>query len=494
MKKISYIIILFCIGFSTSCSDFLDIEPKTSWSDANFFTQETHIVGTLNGGYDMLQAALGANFLVYGDLRADIYVLNNKIRVTEEKVLNNALDQTVSYASWGSFYDIVKQANLVLYHTPKMVESKLISSTNGNIYMGQAYCMRAFAYFWITRIWGDAPIVLTPYTNSDRLVEVRKPQAEVLDTIHSDLAEAIKLIPSTSYDKFRFTRTAAYAIQAQVYAWQHNWPAVITSTNKILNSTSTTPINNANYSLAQLYDSIAAKSLTGDFYTNIMLKTEYSQMFNVGSSKESIFEMPFNIEDNENNNSLYGMVTGTFANIKARMDFIDQFEAKDWRLHINFFGGVQNAVKFFNGKFTKNLDIRNIVLLRLSETVLLKAEALVYLNDTETDPLKQAANIKDAMTLVNIIRNRAGGKDLIIPESTYTTLGLEQIKEIVLQERNLELAFEGHRYFDLIRTGNVAKFMEPINGQNNPTSFVWPIHLDEIRNSNGLIVQNEYYK
>jgi hypothetical protein len=133
-------------------------------------------------------------------------------------------------------------------------------------------------------------------------------------------------------------------------------------------------------------------------------------------------------------------------------------------------------------------------LLRLAETVLLKAEALVYLNDTEVDPIKQAANIKAAMELINLIRNRAGGKNMIIPESTYTNLGLEQIKEIVLQERKLELAFEGHRYFDLIRTGNVVKFMEPINGQNNPLSFVWPIHLNEIRNSNGLIIQNEYYK
>ncbi len=493
MKKISYIIILFCIGFLTSCSDYLDREPKTSWSDANFFTQESHVVGTLNGGYDMLQAALGANFLVYGDLRADIYVLNNKIRVTEEKVLNNALDQTVSYASWGSFYSIIKQANLVLYHTPKLIESKQISSTNGNNYMGQAYCMRALAYFWIVRVWGDAPLVLTPYTDGTRIVEVRKPQTEVLDTIHADLANAIKLIPSSSTDKFRFTRTAAYAIQAQTFAWQHNWPAVITSANKILNSTSTMPIVNANYSLVQLYDSVAAKNLTGDYLNNVMIKTEYSQMFNVGLSKESIFEMPFSIEDNENNNSLYGMVSGTFANIKARIEFIDQYEAKDWRQFTNFWGGL-NAVKFFNGTFNRNLNVRNIILFRLSETVLLKAEALVYLNDTEADPIKRAANIKAAMELVNLIRNRAGGKDLIIPESTYSTLGIDQIKEIVLQERNLELAFEGHRYFDLIRTGNVAKFMEPINGQNNPLSFVWPIHLDEIRNSNGLIVQNEYYK
>jgi hypothetical protein len=493
MNKISYIIILFCVGFLTSCSDFLDREPKSGWSDSNFFTQESHLEATLNGGYDLMQAALGANFLVYGDLRADIYWLYNTRSISTEKVLSNSLDQNSSYASWASFYDIIKQANLVLYHTPKMIESKVITSTKGNNYMGQAYCMRAFAYFWIARIWGDAPLVLTPFTEGEGIEEVRKPQAEVLDTIQADLADAIRLIPSSSFDKFTFTRTAAYAIQAQVYAWQHNWPAVITSTNKILNSTSTVPIVNTNYSLVQLYDSVAAKSLTGDFLNTIMIKTEYSQMFNVGLSKESIFEMPFSIEDNENNNSLYGFLAITAPTLAPRIEFMDEFDSKDWRAYIAFFGNPK-AYKFFNGPFIRNQDIRNIILLRLAETVLLKAEALVYLNDTEVDPIKQAANIKAAMELINLIRNRAGGKNMIIPESTYTNLGLEQIKEIVLQERKLELAFEGHRYFDLIRTGNVVKFMEPINGQNNPLSFVWPIHLNEIRNSNGLIIQNEYYK
>jgi hypothetical protein len=493
MRKLSYIFIISCVAFLASCSDFLDREPQTAWSDSNFFTQESHIVGTLNGGYDLLQAALGSNFVVYGDMRADIYKLNDPTRLSDEKALNNSLDINMSTASWRSFYNVIKQANLVIYHTPKMVESKKITATNGNNYIGQAYCMRAFAYFWIVRIWGDAPLVLAPYAGGERIQEIRKPQTEVLDTIQADLADATRLISSTSTDRFTFTRTAAYAIQAQVYAWQHNWPAVITSANKILNSTTTTPIVNTNYSLVLLYDSVAAKTLTGDYLTNILLKTQYSQMFNVGLSKESIFEMPFSIDDNENNNTLFGLLADSYAEIKPRIEFIDQYVIKDWRQYINFWGG-EKALKFFNGTFTRNTDIRNVILLRLAETVLLKAEALVYLNDTEADPIKQAANIKSAMELVNLIRNRAGGNELIIPETTYSTYGLDQIKDIVLQERNLELAFEGYRYFDLIRTGNVAKIMQPINGQTNPLSFVWPIHLDEIRNSNGLIIQNEYYK
>ena len=98
------------------------------------------------------------------------------------------------------------------------------------------------------------------------------------------------------------------------------------------------------------------------------------------------------------------------------------------------------------------------------------------------------------MDLVNAIRTRAGGVNLEIDPIDYEDKTLDELKEIVAQERKLELAFEGHRYFDLVRTGKVFEVMEPINGQNDPRSVVWPIHLDEIRDSNGLIEQNEYYK
>ena len=399
----------------------------------------------------------------------------------------------MNYDLWDNFYNVIKQANLVLYNTPILVTAGKITPVNGDNYMGQAYCMRAFAYFWVIRVWGDAPLVLAPFTDGRSIKEVRKPSEQVLDTIQSDLDKAAVLIPSASIDRFTFTRTAVYAIQAQVNAWRHNWPAVITSADKILNSTTTNPIVNSNYSLVQLYDSVAAKSFFGDILNDIMINTEYSKMFNIGSSKESIFELPFSATDYENNNSLFGLLGDTYPTIKPRPEFMGQYLTNDWRQHINSWS-TEKAMKYFNGTFVKTTDVRNIVLLRLAETALLKAEALLFLNDTEPDSLTKVTNTKSAMDIVNLIRYRAGGPTLMTPDSTYLTYGAEQIKDIVLDERKLELAFEGHRYFDLIRTGNVARIMGPINGQTNPLSFVWPIQLDEIRNSNGVLIQNEYYK
>ena len=68
------------------------------------------------------------------------------------------------------------------------------------------------------------------------------------------------------------------------------------------------------------------------------------------------------------------------------------------------------------------------------------------------------------------------------------------MKALIAKERRVELFAEGHRYFDLYRTGKLAEVMGPINGQTNLDSFWWPVNLSEIRRSNGRIEQNVYYK
>ena len=138
-------------------------------------------------------------------------------------------------------------------------------------------------------------------------------------------------------------------------------------------------------------------------------------------------------------------------------------------------------------------------MLRLADIILLKAEAIANQEDTDE-------NRKATMNLVNQIMKRAGGSDYEIPEEQFLNreeYDQEGIKEIVLNERKYELAYEGHRWFDLIRTGKV---FEAVKNRGNdigedespvielsPKALVWPIHLEELRRSK-LIEQNEYYK
>lgn len=126
------------------------------------------------------------------------------------------------------------------------------------------------------------------------------------------------------------------------------------------------------------------------------------------------------------------------------------------------------------------MDDKNIILYRLSDILLLRAEALNQLNRPA-----------DAIAIVNQMKVRAG--EVALQPTDYNTLSKSQIEDIILNERSKELCFEGKRWFDLVRTGKAISVMQPINGLNNVDNYVWPISLNEIR-LNPLLKQNSYYQ
>ena len=103
----------------------------------------------------------------------------------------------------------------------------------------------------------------------------------------------------------------------------------------------------------------------------------------------------------------------------------------------------------------------------------------------------------EAMGLVNIIRNRAGGGTFEIPAAEYLdrdAYSQDDIMNLILEERKFELAYEGYRWFDLVRTGKAIEVIrETRELELDPRSLVWPIHIDEIRRGK-LLEQNEYYR
>src|SRR5690554_3122863 len=110
MKKLNIILFYFLALIITSCN-LLDVEPTTSWT---------------------------VNFMVYGEMRSDVFY-NNAFNVNIDKVVNNKLDYGMSLASWRTFYETIKQANLVLKYTPGLVEEGIVPEANANSLMGQAY-------------------------------------------------------------------------------------------------------------------------------------------------------------------------------------------------------------------------------------------------------------------------------------------------------------------------------------------------------------------
>jgi hypothetical protein len=126
---------------------------------------------------------------------------------------------------------------------------------------------------------------------------------------------------------------------------------------------------------------------------------------------------------------------------------------------------------------------QNIVLIRLADIMLLRAEALNKLGGT--------ANITVALTLLNTIRTRAGLTAFATIADVNAKYG--DLESAILQERSVELCFEGHRWFDLVRTGKAISTMKPLNGLSDERNLLWPIHINSL-NKNPNLVQNDFYK
>lgn len=482
MKKIATLCIL--ISWLISCDSLLDIKPTTQWSADNYPTEEAHLKALIYGGYDRLQTAVGNFFPFYGDARSDAYTYRQQDKTIQiQRITTNRLSADMLLANWSNFYQIIKQANLVIKYTPIIKESKGMTNASANKLLGQAHGIRALAYFYIVRIWGDAPIILEPYEDVSEYLALGRSSVDTIinEVIHPDLELAATLIPSSADNvKTEFSAIAANAFRAHVYAWQHKYDEAIPYANKVLVKSV--------LKLAPLYSTSITPPITADKVTN----TGFAKIFNEGKNEESIFELSYSVDDGSDQTALLSFYIGTANSLVAiRPVYAESFVDEDWRKAASFNNSLR-VIKYSLGGFNRATDSRNIVLMRLADIYLLKAEALVNIASPTED------NKKEAMELVNTIRKRAGGDILVINYDTNSDgivdFSVDEIQKIVLDERKLELAFEGHRYFDLVRCGKVIEIMNPLNGQEDPRSFVWPIHFSELVRGHGMIEQNEYYK
>jgi hypothetical protein len=342
-----------------------------------------------------------------------------------------------------------------------MDESSL-SSNEKKPFLAQAYFVRALAYFYAVRVWGDVPLITSPYTSAnDNFFVSRTNQNIVLDTIKSDIEYAINFLPKSN-NPTRATWGAAMSLKAHVYAWTKEYDVTSDATEQIISS--------------NLY--------------SLVSKENYSDIFEKENSSESIFELQFDFATNQETNGITDLFLAQpyRRTIEPRFqpsdNLLNSFEPGDIRDEYLFFRDSRNytgtapelIMKYFGSddgipSDQYRISDDNIIVFRLSDIYLLHAEALNELGRG------------NSINYLNAIRARAG-----LQETNASTK--EAIKFAILEERMRELCFEGHRFFDLIRNG-VA--LELIDNLSSEKQLLWPIHENRlIENPN--LEQNEYYK
>lgn len=454
MKKITIkLTALFSVLLMGSCS-FLDKEPISSFSAQGFYKTVSDAQAGVYGIYDGMQSAYRINFAYWGEGRAD--AIDTRQSGDPSALHTNSLTNGISSANWNNLYTVISRANYAIKYVPTVFENE---TALRNQLIGQSRALRAIAYFYLVRVWGDVPFTLEPYESVQQDLFLNTTDKEViLDQIVDDLLYASEFCAANyggERDRVLITRGGADGLLTQVYMWRKQYDKAIAAAERV--------IDNPLYSLVSI--------------------SNWNNMFSAGLSSESVFEVGYNETQTNSMRVLYAQ--GNDAQYFPSEKFMESFEDGDLRrpkIWDNTQATPRKIWKFFGEGFndeSADPSQNNIILVRLADIILLKAEAHARLNEDNL-----------ALPLLNSIRSRAG---LIALDETTAAQEYGNVTEAIMHERFIELSYEGHRWFDLVRTDKAIEVMEPINGLNDSRNIVWPIHEDAT-NRNPSLLQNEFYR
>ena len=397
-----------------ACNTPLDVDPTASIDSETALSTPRGIELGLNGAYNKLQDGdlYGQEEMVFPDLYADNLDFTGTFQTHREFGLRNVTTTNGAILlHWDELYDGINQTNNLL----EAIEAvTALTPAQRDQYRGEALFIRALNYSILVRYFGDVPLVLTPSRGVGEAALVsRTPVADVYARIVTDLEEAATLLPAAR-NHGRATRGAANALLARVYLDRGD--------NALARDKATLVINSPEY------------SLNASFRTNWTTK----------NSPESIFELQYSINDGNNQAFwFFPQALGGRWGYSPSLNLFNAFEAGDARrdasIQVAGAGACPIAPCRYGFKYFRiaNSD-DNVPVIRLAEMYLIRAEANARLGAADQ-------TVRDDL---DILRNRAG-----LPDLPVTVAGQAALLAAVLQERRVELAFEGHRFFDLRRHG-----------------------------------------
>ena len=488
MKKILSIIILTGLMLS-SCVD-TELLPYNKTVDEDFWQTKSDVSSMVNGAYkSMLSTDLMTRLIVWGDFRSDELVLVNSISNSTTEALNEIyaanIQITNTYANWANLYSVINICNIVLEKSKAVIDIDP-SYTEGDWKSdcAQMKALRSLCYFYLVRNFRDVPYSGEAFMNSSQnlLLPQSNPDS-VLTCCINDLKEAeTNIISAEAFNDWRrvgwFNKDGVDALLADIYLWRAS----------IMK-------NNSDYEQAIFYSNKVIASKKAQHKTGPLEleekeyplkdgKDAYNSLFIEQNAEESIFELQFDGSNNSNtalcqyyykyanNNSTYGYLRA--AAIFGMRGTNNVYEKNgDYRF-------VENVYKA--GTSEESYDIRklctqtnwsvgnpasaggreretdraftnfrqNYIVYRLSDVMLMKAEAMVQLATDETDTL-----LRQAFNIVQAVNNRSIYEGSLASDSlkwgNYNTV--DRMENLVLSERLRELCFEGKRWYDLLRYG-----------------------------------------
>jgi len=445
-------IYMFSVGLITvfsllSCKKFLDVEPKDLASDEVTISDRKSAETALNGAYRALAADhyYGRTFqfaiylqggdLGWGDSRTvNREFIQNNVRADNEEVAN----------VWRAIYRTINQANHIIAKVPSITSDPALTQEVKDNITGQAYFIRALAYFDLVRTWGGVQVVTSPTNKVEDKAGISRSSPEATyGQVLADLIQAENLLEDNT-NRIRATKKTVRALRARYHLYRKEWGPAETYATYLINDV-------ANYPLIAPYSSWFANNIVG--------------------SQESVLETSYSaVQSNSHRNAWQPTSNGGIRSWFPTDHFVSLVTDPDIAGNRNTLVAQASNGQWYGNLYYRNPPVDPSYILRIAEQYLIRAEARA-----------QSENPGGAIDDLNAVRARAG-----LPGTSATTK--EEILLAIEEERRFEFAFEPHRWFDLVRTNRAGAVL----GLTDPNRWVLPVPVSQII-IDPVLVQNPGY-
>lgn len=482
--KVLYISFICAIFFGACSKDFTDLSPISDIATSNFYKTSSDFKNAVSGAYGALQfSGVFGNIYVFGDVASDDTYPAISGSVTDQDQFDKFYLITTNpfiSGAWNDSYKGIARCNAIL----DRIDAADFNADLKKQYTNEAKFVRALIYFNLVRIYGNVPLVLKEITNPDQGYEYnRNPKAEVYAQIEKDLSEAIDGLKTKSeyaaIDMGRATKGAAQSLLGKVLLTEHKYTEAAVQLKKVIDS--------------QIYDLLP---LYADVF-KVSNKNHKESVLDVQYKAGSLGEgngLPNSFAPENSGNAVIQFGGG--GNNRPSADLEQAFESGDARkdasmatFYINTSGkrvDYYYCKKYWDTPIVSGDNNNNFPIIRYSDVILMYAECLNeagYVSDG------------DAFVYLNKVRKRA----LLNDKTSATVANQASFRLAIEQERRVEFAFEGQRWFDLVRTGRAIPVLNAkatqigIKKTLTEDNMLFPVPQSQVDINKDKIKQNTGY-
>ncbi len=459
------------IGLQACKKSFLELSNPNALTSSNFYQTQTDFQQAINGSYSGLRALFGDNTQnssgalgawCMGELRSDnteyVYNKTDLGGLANQQIkdfLDNAFNST-NYKKWQACYYILANVNPIL----QKIDAANIPDTVKNDVKGEALFLRAYAFFELVQYYGDVPFPITPANSLQSASLPRTPKDTIYTQIIADASAAASLLPSKAVQSpGHATRGSANMLLGYVYMTLQKYPQA---------ESALLLVDNGDYSLEPNYADIFNPSHKNG--PESIFEVQYSA--NVGSNLGSNWAYFFAPRLNDlsvipgfpagSSNPVYGGWNVPSASLLAEYEAGDTIRFNASISTMAIVDNQNDTVRYWCKKYLHPHSLNFITdddwpVYRYGDACLLLAEAL-----------NEDGKTTNAIPYILKVRERAG-----LADATFTATSQDDVRKAIAHERRVELAFENHRWLDLVRTGQAITVMNAYGAsiKSNPAYY-----------------------